>query len=236
MRGGSLFRIAFFGSLVALVAVSSANCQAKTYITCGGLCESVLPCNDSYDECIAFCAQQQKKCEGVGHPAAFLAYIACTTDAGFTCNEAGDPVANAPCGPEQAELVQCEAPDADAALEIPDGAFEAGLSCPDAGSCLACCEGAYPTGAKEYAAAVASCVCGDSAGSCRSECVDAGVCAHPAKMPAAGDACDTCLTAMLNEQASDAGACVVPVTLRCNAPGSDCYLYVNCVTQPGCTS
>src|SRR5580692_279880 len=134
MSATLLSRVATLSGLVTLAALATAHCQAKSYINCTGLCENVLPCNDSYDECISFCTAQADKCERVGHPAAFLAYVSCATDAGFSCSDAGDPVANAPCGPQQAELVQCESDD-DATLAIPDGALDAALGCTDASSC-----------------------------------------------------------------------------------------------------
>jgi hypothetical protein len=235
--------MAMGGGFVAITALATAHCQAaQTYINCTGLCENVLPCNDSYDECIAFCSAQEDKCGRVGHPAAFLAYVSCTTDAGFSCSDAGEPVANAPCGPEQAELVQCESAD-DATLAIADSAYQAALACVDAGSCLSCCAAAYPEGAEEYIDATkacvcsAACVCRDAEGgvhSCQSECVEE-VCATQSVSPESGDACDQCLGTVLDEQSPEAGACVLPVTEQCNK-SANCALYVNCVSQVGCTN
>jgi hypothetical protein len=223
--------LAFVG-LVGAVALATAHCGAKSYINCTGLCESVLPCNDTYDQCIAFCTTEQDKCERVGHPAAFLAYVSCATDAGFSCSDAGKPIANAPCGPEQAELVQCDSED-DATLAIPDGAYDVATTCPDAQSCLACCDDLYRKGAKAYASAVVTCACG-SGGKCASECAKEA-CASPPVLPTSGDACDQCIGNVLNEQAADAGACVLAVTEQCNE-NVDCALYANCVSQVGCTN
>jgi hypothetical protein len=245
MSGPILSRImAFGGGVVAIAALATAHCQAKTYINCTGLCENVLPCNDSYDECIAFCTAQEDKCERVGHPAAFLAYVSCATDAGFSCNDAGEPLANAPCGPQQAELVQCESDD-DATLAIPDGAYDAAAECVDAGSCLSCCAAAYPLGAKEYAEATKACVCStacvclDTEGgqhSCQSQCGEE-ICAPQSISPESGDACDQCLSTVLDEQTPDAGVCVLSITEECNSnKNPDCPLYVNCVSQVGCTN
>ena len=215
MRGVSVFRVAFSGGIVAIIAIGSANCSSRSSITCTGLCESVLPsCANTvpdpsaiepstpYQACLDFCEAIEKKCASVGRPAVFEAYVACATDAGFSCTETGEsnvnpalrflekvfevgaeageasatdgghlsvPIANAPCGIEQQELIQCEAPDADATLDIPDGAYDPGLDCPDAGSCIACCKAAYPVGAMQFRDAVSSCVCGD-AGKCQSAC------------------------------------------------------------------
>jgi hypothetical protein len=269
----SPLRIALFCGLLSLFALVSANCKARTYITCGGLCENVLPCNYTYNQCIAFCTDVQTRCENVGRPAVFQAYVACTTDAGFSCDygdagDAGDasifpdvgdggpfgvPVANAPCLIQQSELVQCESFDGQPPLDIPEGSYEPAFACVDAGSCLACCAAAYPEGAKEYREAVLACVCGDAGirdricacpedGSIKTHpCTPAvacatAVCSSPrSKEPVAGDPCDQCLTAVLNEQSMDAGACVEFVTKTCNTH-VDCAGYANCVSQSGCTN
>jgi hypothetical protein len=234
MRWLSLSRLSVFAILAVGATLASADCSAKSYINCTGLCRSVLPCNDSYDECLSSCEAQQDKCERLGHPAAFLAYVACTSDAGFSCDDAGKAIANPPCGPQQAELIQCES-DTDASLPIPDGAYEASAECVDAASCLSCCKDLWPSGAKEYSKAVNSCACGEG-GKCESDCADAA-CAKPAQQPTNGDKCDLCLSEIINEQAADVGACVRPVTSECNQPGNvDCALYVNCVSQTGCTN
>jgi hypothetical protein len=236
------FRIAVFASFAGLVALAATDCTAKTYIDCIGLCENVVPCNDTYDQCLAFCTAQQDKCERVGHPAAFLTFVSCTSEAGFSCDDAGDPIANPPCGPAQAELVQCDSKN-DAALPIPQGSIDASLACADAESCLACCVDAYPKGAKEYAAAVSACVCGPSCTcrdvqgnkrTCQSQCVNSA-CAKVPVMPTQGEACDLCLSSVIDEESPDVGACVVPITERCNEK-VDCALYVNCVSQSGCTN
>jgi hypothetical protein len=289
MREVSLLRIAISGALVAIVAVASANCGAQSYTTCTGLCENALPsCANTvpdpsaiepstpYQECLVFCTAIEKRCESVGRQAVFQNYIACATDAGFSCTEtggstptdsplrflvqildigvdAGDaqasdasvPIANAPCGIEQAELLQCEAPDADATLDIPDGAYEPGRDCPDSGGCVECCKAAYPMGAMQFAEAVSACVCGD-AGKCQSVCAESACQrVRDGRMPPqpdtgeggteAGNACDQCLTAVLDEQNLDAGACVKPVTDQCNKQ-EECALYANCVSQSGCTN
>jgi hypothetical protein len=295
-RGVSPYRIAFFGAVLAFFAAATANCGAKTYVTCTGLCENALPpCNGApeaamsesstpYQECLDFCMAIQTKCESVGRPSVFLNYVACATDAGFTCTDAGNPdagdaadggerdadrdrrivpIANAPCGQQQAELIQCEpadaGPEADTKLDIPDGAYSAGADCPDAGSCVACCAAAYPAGAKEYRAAVEACVCSASCTcivnghtrACQSECANE-VCAprdgggFAPKMPEPGDPCDQCVTQALDEQTLDAGACVLPVNQQCNQhrkPLPDgasadwqCAAYANCVSQSGCTN
>src|ERR1700688_2986102 len=102
-RGASLSRVAFFGGLLAFFAGATADCGAKTYVTCTGLCENALPpCNGApeaamsesstpYQECLDFCMAIQTKCESVGRPSVFLDYVACATDAGFTCTDAGNP-------------------------------------------------------------------------------------------------------------------------------------------------
>lgn len=235
-------RLFGLGALVTIAALATSHCTARTYINCTGLCDSVLPCNDTYDQCIAFCTAEQDKCERVGHPAAFLDYVSCATDAGFSCSEAGTPVANAPCGPEQAELIQCDSEN-DATLAIPDGAYDAASSCLDAGSCLACCVSTFPRGAKEYAAATVACVCSETCvcpdtngvgHTCKSRC-SLELCSTPRTQTEAGDECDQCLTSVLNEQAADAGACVLPITEQCNE-SADCASYVNCVSQVGCTN
>jgi hypothetical protein len=255
-------RIVAFSGLVALLIVGTAHCSAKSYVNCTGLCESVLPCNDSYDQCITFCTDIQNRCESVGRQAVFLAYVACTTDAGFSCNtgdggdagdasdagrkadggdggDAGQPLANAPCGFEQAELVQCEFGDAgDASLDVPDGFYDPGLDCPDAGSCLACCEAAYPNGKRQYAEAVTDCACGEH-GKCNVACATEACLpvkdGAPRPQPDAGGPCDMCLSTVLDEQSPDAGVCVKPVTKQCNGQ-LQCAGYANCVSQTGCTN
>ncbi len=224
----------FLGLVALAMAAAGANCQARTYVNCEGLCQTVLPCNSSYDQCLAFCSAQEEKCKRVGHPSVFLSYLACTTDAGFSCNEAGMPVANAPCTTQQEELVQCESA-TDATLDFPDGSFDASALCVDAGNCLSCCKELFPKGAKEYESAVKSCACG-SVGGCGNVCADSG-CASPAKMPTAGDKCDQCLSNALNEQQPQPGPCVEPVTLKCNTQANvECAQYTNCVSQSGCTN
>jgi hypothetical protein len=231
-------RIVVLAWLAAFAVLASAHCGAKTVVDCIGLCENVLPCNDSYNQCIAFCTSQEDQCDRVGHPAVFLSYISCVTDAGFSCSEAGKPIANPPCGPAQAELVQCESND-DATLLIPDGAFDASGSCVDASSCLSCCADLWAMGAREYARAVSSCLCGPG-GQCEEKCrneagMPSEVCAKHPMMPVSGDPCDVCVSAAINEQSADVGSCILPVTKECNA-NSDCALYVNCVSQSGCTN
>jgi hypothetical protein len=265
MRRVIVWRIVL-GCLLALpFGLGFVDCQAKTYVTCTGLCEQVLPpctipgidAGNPYDECIAFCSELEAKCEAVGRRAVFLDYVACATDAGFSCTEGGPPpvdaaadarppshvrpIANAPCGIQQAELVQCEAIDGQAPLDVVESAYDPGIACLDAGSCLSCCEMAYEGGAKEYRTAVTACVCGEG-GACASACVDdagkpAAACAGKPTQPVVNGPCDKCLAAVLDEQSLDAGACVVPVTLRCNQTGNvACALYANCVSQSGCTN
>jgi hypothetical protein len=227
-------RLVLLGAFVTLAASAAVDCSAKSYTTCTGLCQSVLPCNDSFDECLASCQAQQDKCEREGHPAVFLDYVACTTDAGFTCDDAGHAVANPPCGPSQLELIECESNN-DATLPIPDGGYDATGDCVDAASCLGCCKDLFPKGASDYAKAVTACVCGE-AGTCQSECADSA-CASPTVQPMGGSKCDLCLSAAINEQAADVGACVLPVTLACNQEKNfECAAYVNCVSQMGCTN
>ncbi len=272
-------RLALFGGLVAFFAITTVDCGAATYITCTGLCESVLPCDDSYQECISFCTKIETRCGNVARNAVFLAYVSCTTDAGFSCPEASmldamadvnadakadamtdahvavpveaGPVANAPCGIQQAELIQCEPDDADVMLDVPDSAYDPGLLCPDAGSCIACCEAAYPAGAKEYAEAVSACVCGDGGAGSVCTCPNDGglgthsctpavacateACGSPLMTPSAGGTCDQCLTLVLDEESPDAGACVLAINRRCQ-PQLECDLYANCVSQNGCTN
>ena len=68
------------------------------------------------------------------------------------------------------------------------------------------------------------------------DCADAA-CAKPAEMPTNGGSANLCLSQVINEQAADVGACVRPVTYECNqADNVDCALYVNCVSQTGCTN
>jgi hypothetical protein len=297
MKTFSASRIATLGALAAFFALTSANCGARTYITCTGLCENALPCNDTYNQCMAFCEAVQKKCGNNARPAVFMAYIACTTDAGFSCDyeggdaggkkgdagdggdggrkgdagdggrkgdggkgdDAGDagleldaagptPIANAPCEIEQAELIQCDAPDegpgVDAKLDVPQGLFDAGLDCPDAASCLDCCVAAYPLGAQEFRNAVTACVCGPG-GACSTVCSkeacnimkkDGGG-VMPTSTDASEDPCDTCLSAALDEQSPEAGVCVRPVNAVCDTQKDvECAAYANCVSQMGCTN
>jgi len=230
MNGTSYLKVAFASGLLLSIAAGGSNCQAKTYTTCAGLCAGAPPCNESYDECVASCVAQEDKCARVGHPAAFLAYLTCTTDGGFGCNDAGQPVASALCGQEQADLVQCES-ETDAALDIPDGVFDADSPCAVAGNCNACCKDHHEAGARMYAALVTACACEPAA--CQSQCAKEA-CAGDAQMePQANDPCDQCLSGVLSNLTADAGACVLPVTLQCNQT-ADCALFVNCGTQAGC--
>jgi len=234
MRRLSLPRVLALVAFAGLVALASADCtSARTYVNCVGLCESVSPCNDTYDECLTFCNAQREKCERVGHPSAFTAFVSCTQDAGFSCNDAGEPIANPPCGPEQAELVQCDSNDA-APLAIPDGSYDAAQGCVDASSCLSCCKELWPKGAREYASAVTACLCGEG-GQCQHACATTVCAPTRPEMPDSGDKCDMCLTAAIDEQAAEVGPCVIPVTKTCNG-NVDCALYVNCVSQSGCTN
>jgi hypothetical protein len=237
MQRLSLLRIALVATVAAFGALASAQCNSTPSFDCVDLCRAVLPCNYSYDQCISMCTSQEDKCERVGHPAVFTQYISCATDAGFTCNDADTPIANPPCGPAQAELVTCESNDA--TLDIPDGAADANLACVDASSCLSCCIDLWSKGAKEFAEAVSSCVCGET-GKCRKECAnEAGVpnqvCAKHPTMPDSGDPCDLCVSGAINEQVADVGTCVIPVTKQCNE-SAECASYVECVSQAGCTN
>jgi hypothetical protein len=230
MIGSGRFKVAVMTGLLVLVAAFGSHCQAKMYTTCTGICGGVPPCNESYDDCLMGCAALQDKCDRVGHPATFLAYLTCTTDGGFSCDEAGQPVATALCEQEQADLVQCDT-EGDAALEIPDGAFEADTPCADAGDCLECCKDHHVGGARMYATFVTECLC--APGTCQSACA-AEACAGDAQMqPQPNDPCDECVSTALNDLVPDAGACVIPVTLQCNQV-ADCALFVNCATQAGC--
>jgi hypothetical protein len=237
MRRLHSFRIAMVVAASVFGALISTQCSSPASVDCIGLCRSVLPCNYSYNQCISMCTAQEDKCERVGHPAVFSEYLSCATDAGFTCNDADVPIANPPCGPAQAELVTCESDDATA--PVPDGAADASVACVDASSCLSCCLDLWPKGAREFAAAVSACVCGPT-GRCRAECANGAgdpdeVCAKHPTMPESGDACDLCVSGAINEQAVDAGTCVMPVTLKCNE-SPECESYVNCVTQAGCSN
>jgi len=230
MKGSTHLRMAVVSALLVLVAVAASNCQAKTYTTCVSICGGVPPCNESYDDCLASCEAQEAKCDRVGHPAAFLAYLTCTSDGGFSCDEAGQPVASALCEQEQADLVQCDS-EGDAALDIPDGAFQADAPCADAGDCVSCCKDHHAAGAREYAALVTACVC--APGVCQTQC-ETEACAGDAQaQPQAGDACDQCVLSKLSDVTEDAGACVISVTLQCNQV-VDCALFINCSTQAGC--
>jgi hypothetical protein len=282
----SPLRIVLFGGLVGFFALVSAQCKARTYLTCTGLCESALPCNYTFAQCMTFCTNVQDRCEAVGRPAVFQAFVACASDAGFSCNypdggdggDAGDAhtleqefdggeggptmpaVASASCGIQQAELIQCESFDGEMPLDVIEGSYDPAFACPDAASCVACCEAAYPTGAKEFREAVQACVCADSGVQARvclcvadgsnstHPCTPAQACAsevcasHP-MLPTAGDDCDQCVTTLLNEQSIEAGACVGFVNRRCSYEGAktdashaECAFYANCVSQSGCTN
>jgi len=226
-------RIVLIAALFVLFAAGASNCTAKTYVTCGGFCGGVLPCNQTYDECLSFCEGIESRCDRVGRHAVFIAYVTCNSnsDAGFGCTDAGEPVASVACEPEQSDLVQCQS-EQDATLDIPDGAYEADTPCPDAGSCVACCQDHHEAGAKVYAKAVTECVCKPS--ECQSPCAKEA-CASRPQTPEANDKCDQCLSTALDDQTSVPGACVVPVTLACNTD-VDCALYVNCLMQAGCTN
>lgn len=231
MSGSAHLRVAVVSGLLVLAGAGASNCQAKTYTICAGICGGIPPCNESYDDCLIRCATVQDKCERVGHPAVFLAYLTCTTDGGFSCDDAGQPIASALCEQEQADLVECESEN-DAALDIPDGAFEADTPCADAGDCLECCKGHHEAGARTYESLVTECVC--QSGTCQSPCTRAKeVCTDAQTQPQANDLCDQCVSNVLNDLPPDAGACVIPVTLECNQV-ADCALFVNCSAQAGC--
>ncbi len=230
MKRSARSKIAVVSGVLAFVAAGAFHCQARTFTTCAGICAGVPPCNESYDDCLMRCTTLEDKCTRVGHPGAFLAYLICTTDGGLSCDEAGQPVASALCEHQQADLVECES-EGDAALDIPDGAFEADTPCADAGDCTACCKEHHLAGAQMYATLVTECTC--APGVCRSPCAKES-CAGDAQMqPEAGDKCDQCLGNALNDLTPDASACLIPVTLQCNQ-NADCALYVNCATQAGC--
>jgi hypothetical protein len=223
-------RVILVSGLLALVAAAASNCQANMFTTCLSICGGVPPCNESFEACRSRCEAQEDQCDRVGHPAAFLAYLSCTSDGGFSCDEAGEPVASALCAQEQADLVQCES-EGDASLDIPDGAFEADAPCADAGDCVSCCKEHHKEGARMYASLVTACVCGP--GMCASDCATEACAGDAQAPPQSNDACDQCISSKLNDITPDAGACVVPVTLQCNQV-ADCALFVNCSTQVGC--
>jgi hypothetical protein len=245
MSRSLILRILTTLALGGLVTPAVLDCHAASYVTCTGLCESVLPCNDTYNQCIDYCDGIQRKCRDVGQVNVFSSFVSCATDAGFSCSDAGEPLVNAACLTEQAALIQCQ-PDRDGELPFPDGgdgSLAAGSACGDAGSCLDCCRSVYPRGAKEYAAAVNECACAEDGGPCIALLPDGGVpcgaksaCSKSPVMPSNGDSCDLCLSAVLADM-NDAGACVVPVTEKCNSVANiECAAYLNCVSQPGCTN
>ncbi len=231
MSGNTHLRTALVAGLLSVVAAGSSNCEAKSYTTCSGLCQGSPACNQNYDECLESCVALDQKCERVGHPEAFLAYLTCVNDAGFACGDAGQPVASALCQREQADLVQCES-EGDASLTIPDGAFDADTECADVANCSACCKEHHESGALMYATLVSECTCKPAV--CKTLCATEACAGDAQTEPQANDMCDQCLSNALNDLTPDAGACVVPITLQCNQI-AECALFVNCGTQTGCT-
>jgi hypothetical protein len=229
------------GILLALpLAAIDLDCTSTNNVVpgCAELCLSQLPCWQTLAQCQSACTTLQNTCTLSGHPSAFEAYATCAADAGFTCVDGGMPTANAPCGPQQNTLGQCQV-EVEGGFDIPDGALAADMACV-AGGCVACCQNHHPEGAKTFLAAVEACECGD-AGQCVAEA--GGPCAHecalhlqgPDAAPGVGDSCDRCLTSTLDDQTTPPGSCVMPVTTVCNK-SLDCALYVNCATQAGCNN
>ena len=228
------------GVIVTVAALVALDCTSTSGIVpgCADLCLSQLSCWQTLDQCKTACDDLQDACTTSAHPSAFAGYAACASDAGFTCVDGGPPTANAPCGPQQNTLEQCQG-GVDGGFDIPDGALMADMACV-AGGCVACCQNHHAAGARTFLAAVEACECGD-AGQC---VLDAGgPCGHecalhlqgPDAAPAPGDVCDQCLTSTLDDQTTPPGACVMAVTSACNE-SLDCALYVNCATQAGCNN
>jgi hypothetical protein len=228
MTASAWVRVSVVSGWLVLVAAAVSNCQAKTYTICASICGGVPPCNESYDDCLMRCGAMQEKCDRVGHPAAFLAYLTCTIDGGLTCDDAGQPVPSALCAQQQADLVQCESENDAEALDIPDGAYEADTACADGGDCSTCCKSHHEEGARMYASLVTACLCKPD--TCAKACAKE---ACEDKPPQPNDACDQCVSNELSELTPGAGACIVSVTLQCNQV-ADCALFVNCGTQAGC--
>jgi hypothetical protein len=234
------------GVLSALGYILACPPTAAIEATCTDLCSSQLACGQALGTCEDACGSTQTACTLSGHPSTFQAYINCAADAGFSCDDAGQPVVNAPCNPLDNDLIQCQfgasfdaADDALAAkviAEVADAAAVDSLcvsTTTTSGSCIHCCADHHEGGAEVFAAAVHACECGDG-GACAPEC-GTQWCANPNEAPDANGSCDQCLTNTLDDQAAEAGACVVPVTKTCNRV-LDCALYVNCATQAGCTN
>jgi hypothetical protein len=236
---------------VALFACPSST--SNNTASCPNLCTTQLPCAETLNQCLAACCAQERTCNASGHPATFQAYVTCAVSAGFSCTDAGQPVVNAPCGPQATDLLECQI-EIDGGLNVPDAETVNDTNCvgtsdiPDAelvkdtycvnatGGCFNCCAKNHPTGAAAFSAAAIACTCSADGGVCgRGGACATEACASPPKMPVPDDPCDQCLTNALNDQTADAGACVAPVTLQCNKT-LDCALYVNCAMQAGCTN
>jgi hypothetical protein len=230
------------GLLLALpIAAIALNCTTTNTIVpgCSDLCLSQLPCWQTLGECADACTNLKNSCTLSGHPSAFAAYATCAGDAGFTCIDGGPPTVNAPCGPQQSTLEQCQV-EVDGGFDIPDGALAADMACAGGDHCVMCCQSHHLQGARTFLAVVEACECGD-AGQCVMD--DGGPCLRECAehlqgadaTPSTGDLCDQCLTSTLNDQVTPPGSCVKPVTAACNK-SLDCALYVNCATQMGCNN
>jgi hypothetical protein len=93
--------------------------------------------------------------------------------------------------------------------------------------CEQCCLTVHPEGYSVYNAALTPCVC-TSPGACTSEC-QSELCSNQPVTP--GDACDTCITAALDQ---NTGACYNAVATACQGD-SDCTdLFGTCI--PPCES
>jgi hypothetical protein len=75
--------------------------------------------------------------------------------------------------------------------------------------CIACCVSDHPTGYATFQAALTSCACG-ATGACQSACASE-YCAG--KNPTPGDACDSCLSGVLENEAGP--SCVAQVVAAC---------------------
>ncbi len=94
-------------------------------------------------------------------------------------------------------------------------------------ACEQCCLTVHPEGYSVYQMALMPCVC-TSPGACATECQSEACANQPVTT---GDACDTCITAALNQ---NTGACYSAVSTACQGD-SDCTdLFGTCI--PPCES
>jgi hypothetical protein len=224
------------GALVALLLACPSS-TSNTGASCPSLCTNQLACGQTLQQCLSECTALEQACNESAHPSAFQAYVTCATSAGFSCTDAGQPMVNASCGTQANDLQQCQV-EVDGGFVVPDASLVLDMACPgqntttDPTGCLTCCVNNHPSGAAAFSAAVRDCTCGPS-GACEVDACARETCAPDASKPQANDACDQCLTRVLNDQTSPPGVCLDPVTLACNKT-LDCALYINCTTQAGC--